>query len=112
MAPMFGSLLNGGELHLFESRGRLHQLREWLASSRITVSTMSASMLRAACDETCSAAALGNLRLISTGGEELLRRDIERFRATFPFGNGVAERHGCNRNANLCAVFHSANRRD
>lgn len=84
LSPMFGSLLNGGELHLFESRGRLHQLRKWLASSRITVSTMTASMLRAACDGACPVDALASLRLISTGGEELLSRDIERFRATFP----------------------------
>lgn len=84
LAPLFGSLLNGGVLHLLESRGRLHRLREWLASSRITVSTMSASMLRAACNGTCSTGALADLRLISTGGEELLSRDIERFRAAFP----------------------------
>ena len=84
LAPLFGSLLNGGELHLFEARGRLHQLREWLASSRITVSTMSASMLRAACDGACPSDSLTHLRLISTGGEELLDSDIKRFRVSFP----------------------------
>ena len=84
LAPLFGSLLNGGELHLFEARGRLHQLREWLESSQITVSTMSVSMLRAACDGLCSTESFRKLRLISTGGEELLRGDIERFRVSFP----------------------------
>jgi len=84
LAPMFGSLLNGGELHLFEARGRLHQLRNWLSSSRITVSTMSASMLRAACNGPQPATSFTQLRLISTGGEELLERDIEHFRASFP----------------------------
>jgi amino acid adenylation domain-containing protein len=84
LAPMFGSLLNGGELHLFEARGQLHLLREWLASSQITVSTMSASMLRAACDGATAPDSFTHLRLISTGGEELLDRDIEQFRSSFP----------------------------
>lgn len=84
LAPMFGSLLNGGELHLFEARGRLHLLREWLSSSRITVSTMSASMLRAACDGATAPGSFTHLRLISTGGEEMLSRDIEQFRRSFP----------------------------
>lgn len=83
LAPIFGSLLNGGELHLFEARGRLHLIREWLCTSDITVSTMSASMLRAACDGTLPASAFTHLRLISTGGEELLERDIEQFSAAF-----------------------------
>jgi amino acid adenylation domain-containing protein len=84
LAPLFGSLLNGGELHLFEARGRLHQLREWLAASQITVSTMSASMLRACCEADSPSGSLSHLRLISAGGEELLERDVERFRTSFP----------------------------
>lgn len=83
LAPLFGSLLNGGELHLFEARGRLHRLRDWLAASRITVSTMSASMLRAVCDSRGPTRPLPDLRLVSTGGEALFARDVERFRAAF-----------------------------
>ena len=40
LAPMFGALLNGAQVHLFDPRDRLPDLPCWLAARRITVSTM------------------------------------------------------------------------
>jgi non-ribosomal peptide synthetase component F len=83
LAPMFGALLNGGQVHLFDARYRLPDLGHWLGEHRITVSTMSVSALRTLCQAetpiTCP-----DLRLLSASGERLLASDVAAFRAVFP----------------------------
>ena len=83
LATMFGALLNGAELHCYDPRENLAGLPGWLIERRITVSTMTVSMLRHIC-------MLGrhsgdfSLRLISVGGEPLRSADVDAFRSVFP----------------------------
>jgi acyl-coenzyme A synthetase/AMP-(fatty) acid ligase/thioesterase domain-containing protein/acyl carrier protein len=82
LATTFGALLNGGELHCYDPRHNMTGLPGWLAERRITVSTMTVSMLRHLC-------LLGpftglQIRLLSVGGEALHTADVEAFRDIFP----------------------------
>jgi amino acid adenylation domain-containing protein len=86
LAPMFGALLNGGELHLFDVKNRLNHLPEWLAERQITISTMTVSMLRAFCLSMQAHCRFPDLRLLSVGGEPLLGSDVEAFRSVFGAG--------------------------
>jgi thioesterase domain-containing protein/acyl carrier protein len=84
LATTFGALLNGAELHCYDPRHDLTALARWLGERRITVSTMTVSMLRHICLLGCPATTFSNMRLLSVGGEELHRADVEAFRAGFP----------------------------
>jgi acyl-coenzyme A synthetase/AMP-(fatty) acid ligase/thioesterase domain-containing protein/acyl carrier protein len=83
LATVFGALLNGAELHHHDPGADLPGLPRWLAGRRITVSTMTVSLLR----HTCLAARTGLRgpvpRLLSAGGEALLAGDVEAFRSVF-----------------------------
>jgi amino acid adenylation domain-containing protein len=83
LAPIFGALLNGAELHLLDLRERLPELPAWLQMSRITISTMSVSTLRSLCAALEGPGACPELRLLSVGGEALLSSDIKAFRSVF-----------------------------
>jgi len=84
LATTFGALLNGAELHCYDPRHDLTALPRWLGEHRITVSTMTVSMLRHICLLGPPATTFSNLRLLSVGGEALHRSDVEAFRAGFP----------------------------
>lgn len=84
LATTFGALLNGAELHFYDPRHNLTALPAWLAEHRITVSTMTVSMLRHLCLLGFPASTLSNLRLLSVSGEALHRADVDAFRVAFP----------------------------
>lgn len=81
LAPVFGALLNGAELHHVEFQSL--DLLGWLEESGITVSTMTVSMLRHICMARPAHATCPGMRLLSVGGEPLLAHDIEAFRSVF-----------------------------
>jgi acyl-coenzyme A synthetase/AMP-(fatty) acid ligase/thioesterase domain-containing protein/acyl carrier protein len=83
LATTFGALLNGAEMHCYEPQHNIKALPDWLAERRITVSTMTVSMLRHIClVGPCDG--LGDMRLLSVGGEALHSADVEAFRRVFP----------------------------
>ena len=84
LATTFGALLNGAEVHCYDPRHNMTALRSWLADSRITVSTMTVSMLRSVCLSGPRAPNLSAMRLLSVGGEAVHPADVESFRSVFP----------------------------
>ena len=82
LATTFGALLNGGELHCHDARHNLATLPAWLEARRITVSTMTVSMLRHLC--LSGRPGFPHMRLLSVGGETLHATDVEAFRSIFP----------------------------
>ncbi|HZT30352.1 MAG TPA: AMP-binding protein [Bryobacteraceae bacterium] len=83
LATVFGALLNGAELHHHDPRHQLTGLFDWLAERRITISTMTVSMLRHICMARRSRPGCPSLRLLSVSGEALKAGDVEMFRSVF-----------------------------
>ncbi|MEU2349047.1 alpha/beta fold hydrolase [Modestobacter sp. NPDC013298] len=74
----FGSLLNGLSLHLYDPRDRgLRGLADWLRSERITVMTLTPSLLRALAGSVPAGRPLPDLRLVLAAGEALQGRDVQ-----------------------------------
>ncbi|HEX3374213.1 MAG TPA: alpha/beta fold hydrolase [Edaphobacter sp.] len=84
LATTFGPLLNGAEVHCYDPQHNMTALPSWLAHRRITVSTMTVSMLRHICLLGSRAPVLSAMRLLSVGGEAIHPADVEAFRAVFP----------------------------
>lgn len=84
LATTFGALLNGAEVHCYDTRHNMTGLPGWLAHSRITISTMTVSMLRHLCLLGCRTPILSEMRLLSVGGEAIHPADVEAFRSVFP----------------------------
>jgi len=84
LATNFGALLNGAELHCYDTRHSMATLPAWLAHSGITISTMTVSMLRNICLPGNLAPRLPAMRLLSVGGEAVHPADVEAFRSVFP----------------------------
>jgi len=84
LAPLFGALLNGGELHLLDLHRETVHLLDWLEDQRITVSSMTISTFRAALSECRNEQGrCGDLRLLSLGGERMRASDVAAFRTVF-----------------------------
>ena len=80
LAPMFGALLNGAGLWIFETAEQgVHRIASWLQSSRISLSTMSVSTMRTLLDSLTEGENLAALRLVSVGGEPLWASDVHDF---------------------------------
>ena len=78
LAPIFGALLNGSLLSVYDwKNSERRDLVDWLNHQRISISTMTPSMLRSAIHSTAIKGDLPNLRLVSLGGESIQRVDIE-----------------------------------
>jgi acyl-CoA synthetase (AMP-forming)/AMP-acid ligase II/thioesterase domain-containing protein/acyl carrier protein len=84
LATTFGALLNGAEVHCYDPQHNMTALPDWLAHRRITVSTMTVSMLRHLCLLGPRAPILSAMRLLSVGGEAIHPADVEAFRSVFP----------------------------
>ncbi len=82
LATTFGALLHGAELHCQDARRNLAALPDWLEARRITVSTMTVSMLRHLC--LSGRSGFPHMRLLSVGGETLQTADVAAFRSVFP----------------------------
>jgi amino acid adenylation domain-containing protein len=84
LATNFGALLNGAELHCYDPQHNFSGLPAWLAERRITISTMTVSMLRHICLLKPRANTFSEMRLLSVGGEALHSADVDAFRSAFP----------------------------
>jgi acyl-coenzyme A synthetase/AMP-(fatty) acid ligase/thioesterase domain-containing protein/acyl carrier protein len=84
LATTFGPLLNGAEVHCYDPQHNITALPGWLARHRITISTMTVSMLRHLCLLGPRAPVLSAMRLLSVGGEAIHPADVEAFRSVFP----------------------------
>jgi acyl-CoA synthetase (AMP-forming)/AMP-acid ligase II/thioesterase domain-containing protein/acyl carrier protein len=84
LATTFGAFLNGAEVHCCDPRHNMTGLPDWLAHSRITISTMTVSMLRHLCLSGPRVPMLSAMRLLSVGGEAIHPADVEAFRSVFP----------------------------
>ncbi len=83
LAPVFGALLNGAQLHPLDLQSENVRLLDWLEEREITVSTMATSTFRMAVATAPEATGrCPRLRLLSLGGESVLSRDVAAFRAT------------------------------
>ncbi|WP_138758774.1 AMP-binding protein [Modestobacter altitudinis] len=73
----FGALLNGVALHVYDPRDRgLRGLPGWLREERVTVLSMTPSLLRALAGTVPVGRPLEELRLVGTAGEALQGRDV------------------------------------
>jgi amino acid adenylation domain-containing protein len=78
LAPLFGALLNGSELHPLDLREHPLRLFDWLERREITVSTMTTSTFRMAVSTARPAGGrCPRLRMLSLGGESVLGSDVE-----------------------------------
>jgi acyl-CoA synthetase (AMP-forming)/AMP-acid ligase II/thioesterase domain-containing protein len=84
LAPIFGALLHGAQLHLFDLNRGLGSLPEWMEDRRISLSTMSVSTLRSVFITPGRRFTGKALRMVSTGSEPLLAPDVEGFLDLFP----------------------------
>ena len=83
LAPLFGALLNGAELHLIDLNRDLARLADTLEERRISISTMSVSTLRSLFLRPRRRYRDPALRLVSVGGEALLVGDVVAFHELF-----------------------------
>lgn len=83
LAPLFGALLNGGQLHPLDLGAESVRLLNWLEEREITVSTMTTSTFRTAVATASDVKGrCPGLRLLSLGGESVGSREVAAFRAT------------------------------
>ncbi|HYR06818.1 MAG TPA: amino acid adenylation domain-containing protein, partial [Longimicrobium sp.] len=85
---LFGALLNGAALHLFDVRRRgVEPLAEWLRSRRITLYHSTPTLFRALLPGGGPPGdRFPSVRLVVLGGEAVVRSDWERFREHFAPG--------------------------
>ncbi len=81
LAPFFGALLNGAELHPLDLRSNLEnatpRLLDWIEECEITISNMTTSTFRLAASTTRSfSARCPHLRLLSLSGERVSSSDL------------------------------------
>lgn len=80
LAPVFAALLNGASLWIYDTAERgIHQLAGWLEDSRISISNMSVSTMRALLSSVEGSGHFDSLRLLSVGGEPLKAADVQAF---------------------------------
>jgi amino acid adenylation domain-containing protein len=84
LAPIFGALLHGAQIHLFHLNTGLASFPEWLEERQISVSTMSVSTLRSVFITPRRRFTGQALRLVSAGSEALLAPDVGAFLELFP----------------------------
>jgi syringomycin synthetase protein SyrE len=86
---LFGALLNGAALHLFDLwRGGVEALAPWLRAQHVTLYHSTPTLFRALTAEGGAAAEdrFPSVRLVVLGGEAVTRADFERFRERFTPG--------------------------
>lgn len=82
---IFGALLNGASLHLFDLRAQgFTKLADWIAQEAITVYHSTPQVFRRLVQALPTGATFPALRLVRMGGEALLRADVELYRRHFP----------------------------
>ncbi|MGE5343351.1 MAG: amino acid adenylation domain-containing protein [Candidatus Omnitrophota bacterium] len=92
---IYGALLNGATLYPYNIKdvGKMEAMAEWLRREAITIYHSVPTVFRFFTDGLSANDRFSSIRLIVLGGEEVLKKDIERYRAYFPdhclFINGL-----------------------
>ncbi|HTW87410.1 MAG TPA: non-ribosomal peptide synthetase [Candidatus Binataceae bacterium] len=82
---IFGALLNGASLHVFDLRAQgFTKLADWIAQEAITIYHSTPQVFRRLVQVLPAGATFPALRLVRMGGEALLRTDVELYRRHFP----------------------------
>jgi amino acid adenylation domain-containing protein len=83
-AEIFGALLNGASLHLFDLRAHgFNRLAEWIVRERVTIYYSTPQVFRRYAEALAGGAGPPSLRLLRLSGEPLLRSDVELYRRHF-----------------------------
>ena len=84
VSPIFGALLNGASVHLFDPQTQgLAALGPWLEDRRITICDISVSAFRQFAAALSAGDHLPALRLLSLSGEPVTRRDVDLYKSRF-----------------------------
>jgi len=83
VSTVFGSLLNGATLLPFDIQKGLHSLKNWLLEEQITVLMIVPTLFRHFAMILNGDEKFPHLRLISVGGEPVLRSDVDLFKKNF-----------------------------
>jgi amino acid adenylation domain-containing protein len=84
---IFGALLNGASLHLYDIRGSgLVGLTEWLASEEVSIYHSTPTVYRYLLGTLAREQRFPHVRLLVLGGEAVTKRDVELYKKHFPPG--------------------------
>lgn len=83
VVPILGTLLIGGTLYPFNLKNGLQNLATWLGQEKITVYRSVSTLFRHLALSLSADDKFPNLRLITLGGEAVLKSDIELYRKHF-----------------------------
>lgn len=81
---MFGALLNGASLLPFDAKTQLHRLPRWLIEEEITIYGSVSTLFRQLGAILTGKEEFPHLRMVSLGGETVLKQDFEIYRKYFP----------------------------
>jgi amino acid adenylation domain-containing protein len=81
--PILGSLLNGAALYPFDLKNRLAKLGDWLKEEQITVFMAVPSLFRHLAMTLTEDDKFPRLRLITAGGEAVLKSDVDLYKKYF-----------------------------
>lgn len=82
--PILGALLNGLALFPFDSKRNLAGMAEWINQERITVISAVPTLLRHFGSLVVGKERFPSVRLVTMGGETVLKSDLELLRRVFP----------------------------
>lgn len=83
VSTVFGSLLNGATLLPFDIQKGLLNLKDWLLEEKITILMIVPTLFRHFAMSLNGEEKFPHLRLVSVGGEPVLRSDVELFKRNF-----------------------------
>jgi amino acid adenylation domain-containing protein len=99
----FTALLSGGTLLPWDVRREgTAGLADWLVKERITIFNSSASLYREFVETLTGRERFPNLRLIRTGSEKMVPRDVESYRRFFPRTCLLANMYSTNETGSVC----------
>src|SRR5205814_8179767 len=82
---IYGALLNGGALYLYDVREEgFTWMARWLSENEITVYHSSASVFRNFCESLTGNDDFSKLRFIKIGSEPVSKKDVELYQKNFP----------------------------
>jgi non-ribosomal peptide synthetase component F len=92
---IFGALLNGASLFPFCPKGPgLQNIDQWVQRNAITIYHSTPTLYRMLVSKVSRRRAEGALRAVVLGGEEVLIRDVDRFKACVPDGGVLINGYG------------------
>ncbi|QIF05687.1 AMP-binding protein [Roseimicrobium sp. ORNL1] len=87
MMDIFGALLNGACLHIYDVRGSgLEKLPDWIEANEITFYHSVPTLFRSFVSAVKDASTLRSMRFVLLGGEQVFASDLDAFQRLFPRG--------------------------